>query len=90
MYGYGEGPGWWGYLLMTLSVILFWALIIVGIIALFRYARHGGLRASAAPPPRSGPEQLLAERFARGDIDEQEYRLRLEVLRSVDRPAAQS
>jgi putative membrane protein len=28
----------------------------------------------------SGPEQLLAERFARGEIDESEYRARLDVL----------
>lgn len=28
------------------------------------------------------PEQLLAERFARGDIDEEEYQRRLAALRS--------
>ncbi len=37
-----------------------------------------------------GAESTLAERFAQGDIDEKEYRARLEVLRAtsgrVDRP----
>lgn len=32
------------------------------------------------------PEQLLAERFARGEIDAEEYRHRLETLRSANRP----
>lgn len=31
---------------------------------------------------RSAAEVVLADRFARGDIDEQEYRARLEVLRA--------
>ena len=29
---------------------------------------------------RPTPEELLAERFARGEIDEQEYRTRLDTL----------
>ncbi|MBL8926549.1 MAG: SHOCT domain-containing protein [Pseudonocardia sp.] len=45
-------------------------------VALLRYL---GRRGSAAPRPRA--ENLLAERFARGDITEQEYRDRLDVLR---------
>ena len=35
-----------------------------------------------APPTQASPEQLLAERFARGEIDEEEYRRRLQVLRA--------
>jgi putative membrane protein len=84
---YGEGPGLWGYLLTTVSMILFWALIIIAIIALVRYLRHGNQRTPVAQPQQSSPEQLLAERFARGEIDEPEYRHRLEVLRSSGRPA---
>lgn len=34
-----------------------------------------------------GAEQILADRFAKGDIDEAEYRARLEVLRA-ERPDA--
>jgi hypothetical protein len=31
----------------------------------------------------SGPERMLAERFARGEIDDTEYRSRLETLRTA-------
>src|SRR4030088_1038372 len=82
---YGEGPGWWGYLLTTVSMILFWALIIIAIIALVRYMRHGEQRTPAARPQQSSVEQLLAERFARGEIDEAEYRHRHEVVRAMGR-----
>ena len=34
------------------------------------------------PTPRISAETTLAERFAQGDIDEKEYRARLEVLRA--------
>ena len=36
---------------------------------------------------RATPEELLAERFARGEIDEQEYRLRLDTLHDRSGPA---
>jgi putative membrane protein len=39
----------------------------------FGYAHNGAAR---------GAESTLAERFAQGDIDEKEYRARLEVLRA--------
>ncbi|MFF0411220.1 SHOCT domain-containing protein [Kitasatospora sp. NPDC004745] len=43
----------------------------------------GGAHGSAAGPT---PEQVLAERFARGEIDAEEYRHRLDTLRSADGP----
>jgi putative membrane protein len=63
---------------MTLSVMLFWALVIVGVVAWVRYLGRND-RGSDAPTP----EELLAERFARGEIDEDEYRHRLDVLTEV-------
>ncbi|MFF4921518.1 SHOCT domain-containing protein [Kitasatospora sp. NPDC001261] len=36
--------------------------------------------------PGVSPEQLLAERFARGEIDAEEYRHRLDTLRSANGP----
>ena len=35
-----------------------------------------------APPPTADAERLLAERFARGDIDVEEYTMRRDLLRS--------
>lgn len=78
MWGW-NGWSWWGWLLMTLSMLGFWGLVIWGIVALFR--RSGDSRHD-----RPDPQRLLAERFARGEIDEQEYQRRLQTLRSTNRP----
>lgn len=93
------GP--WGFgLVFFILIPLFW----IAIIALFgglarrrwsrggfgpggpgwAYAHHGHGWGGAA---RSA-ESTLAERFAQGDIDEKEYRARLEVLRANNGPAA--
>ena len=77
----------WGYAGMAIGMVLFWALIVVGIIALIRHTTGATqTRASSAPPLYSDyhtPEEMLASRFARGEIDETEYRHRLEVLREA-------
>jgi len=77
----------WGYAGIAIGMVLFWALIIVGIIALVRFTT-GATQTRAIPQPPhyseyESPEQLLAGRFARGEIDETEYRHRLEVLRTT-------
>ena len=90
MYWYGSGMTGWGYALMTISLVLFWGAVIFGIMALVRYFGRSGQLAAA--PPQSAesapsPERLLAERFARGEMGEEEYRQRLAVLRGADQPA---
>ncbi|WP_250549451.1 SHOCT domain-containing protein [Pseudonocardia sp. H11422] len=67
---------------MTVSTVLLWSLIILGVIALVRYLARSGRPTATRPTP----EQLLAERFARGEIDEQEYHQRLATLRDRPRP----
>ena len=90
MYWYGSGMSGWGYALMTVSMILFWGAVIFGIVLLVRYfGRNGQPHAAPPPPPQSAelppaPERLLAERFARGEIDEDEYHQRLTSLRAAD------
>ncbi|MGK4584730.1 SHOCT domain-containing protein [Kitasatospora sp. HPMI-4] len=86
-YWYGHGPHLLGFGVMVVGMLLVWALLVLGIVALIRYlgrsAQHRPDAWTQAPPTtRPGPEQLLAERFARGEIDADEYRRRLEVLRS--------
>lgn len=77
-YGNGNGMDGWGYALMTVSMVLFWGLVIFGVIALVRYL---GRQDRSVVAPRPTPEQVLAERFAHGHIDEPEYRELLDVLR---------
>jgi putative membrane protein len=84
MYWYGSGMSGWGYALMTISMVLFWGAVIFGIVALFRYLGRGSQQPPAQPPPSAQtPERLLAERFARGEIDEDEYQRRLAALRDT-------
>jgi putative membrane protein len=72
--GHGFAP--WGFALMTVSMVLFWALVILAIVALVRYLGRSGRAARGTV----SAEELLAERFARGEIDEDEYHRRLETL----------
>jgi putative membrane protein len=76
MWQYGNGMGGWGFGLMAAGNLIVWALVVVGVVALFRHLDRTGAR-----DQRPRAEELLAERFARGDITEQEYRERLDVLR---------
>ena len=81
MLWYDHDMGGWGYVGMGIGMVLFWALIVVGIVVLVRF-RSGGSQFGREPRGDApSPEQLLSARFARGDIDEAEYRERLAVLR---------
>ena len=75
------GMSGWGWFVTSTSMVLLCALIIIGGFLLFRSLRH-----TAEPDHHHAarsPEQLLAERFARGDIDGPEYQQRLSTLRST-------
>ena len=80
MYWWGNQMTAWGWVLMSLTSIAFWALVIAAIIALVRYTRTSGIDHRPEQSARPSPEQLLAERYARGEIDEAEYRRRLDTL----------
>ncbi len=74
--------GWWGWAGMGVGMVLFWALIIAGIVAVVAYINGDRQDRQIPPHPTSAsPEQVLAARFARGEINETEYRERLAVLR---------
>ena len=67
----------WSWLAMTISMIVFWALVAAVVLTLARSSRT----ADAVDPGSVDPEQILKERFARGEIDVEEYERRREVLR---------
>jgi putative membrane protein len=71
----------WGMVTMIISTLLIVAALVVGVVLLVRY-----LAPRSAQGGNDGAERLLAERYARGDIDETEYQQRLSVLRGGPRP----
>lgn len=80
---HGWNGGWWGWLVMTMVMVAFWGLLIWGV-AWFASSRRDSGPGAAGP----SPEQILARRLARGEIDEQEYRRRLGALSPTDRTEA--
>lgn len=80
MYWYDHDVNGWGYALMTISMLAFWALVITGVVLLVRQFGRTDRTDGSPTAPRT-PEQLLAERFALGEIDEDEYTSRLAALR---------
>ncbi|MEE6175449.1 SHOCT domain-containing protein [Mycobacterium sp. 050134] len=87
MFWYDHNMGWWGWAGMGIGMLLFWALLIAGIVALVAYI-GGDRQVRPGAMTTSSPEQVLAARFARGEIDETEYRDRLAVLRDHARPSS--
>lgn len=77
MNGYYGGMGWGGWLVMAVFMVAFWGLVVYAIVALFR----GN---TSNPRPDTGrpadPRQILDERFARGEIQVDEYQARKEAL----------
>lgn len=72
--GQGYGMGGFG----GITMILFWGLIIIGIFLVIKYLTSG--QSSNAPPPERDPLQILKERYARGEIDTQEFEERKKML----------
>jgi len=65
--------GWGVWLVLTLVMIAFWGFVIWAVATLVRTGVE-------AAPRRRSPEGILAERLARGEIDEHEYRRALDKL----------
>lgn len=65
-WGSGGGGGYFG-----LMHLLWWALVVIGIVLLVRWLPGAGRSASQSEPDRS--LTILRERYARGEIDKAEF-----------------
>jgi putative membrane protein len=73
---------------MTLAMVVFWGAIAVVVVTVLRHRgtppvpdQGPSVGAPSVPPaPHSGAFAILADRFARGEIDEAEYARRRSVI----------
>lgn len=73
----GWGAGTW--VLMSLLMIAFWTVVVVGVVWLVRGS--GRAPTSTGPSAAGGSaRRILDERLARGEISEEEYRQRRATL----------
>jgi putative membrane protein len=73
MDGWGAGWGWF-----AMGHVLWWVLLLVAIAALVRWTLGHGPHRSQGGSDRA--LDLLRERYARGEIDQQEFEARKRVL----------
>lgn len=83
MWGYGGGWGWGAWFLMFALMLAFWAVVVWLIVKLVR--RDGGSSRAqppqpVGPPGQADPLHILDERYARGEVDDEEYQRRRAVL----------
>ncbi len=88
MYGNGWGNCWssgwgWGGIVMSVLMVVLVVAVIVAIIFAVRYLSGSGSLHHRGGPGSEGmrAEDQLADRFARGEIDEEEFRRRMTLLR---------
>jgi putative membrane protein len=81
---YGNGMGWfwvWPLLLVVGVGLLVWAVVRASATGSPRATDYPGATGNAgAPPPADRPREILRERFARGEITEEQLRAGLRVL----------
>lgn len=66
---------------MWIAMILFWSALLAATYFLVRASLDGSHR--RGPPAAAGGSAMLAERFARGEITEEEFRARHRALTEV-------
>ena len=83
MWYWGEGVHWWGWLLGTVAMVAFWALLVWAIWYVVAAVRRPENRSPESHGP-GDPKRILDERLARGEIDAEEYRRLRSVMREGD------
>ena len=73
-WGYMHGFGW-------LFMVLFWVLVILGIVSAARWIISSPRQSSPPPSKTKTALDILDERFARGEIEQEEYEQKRQVLK---------
>lgn len=72
--------GWHGWLFGPMMMLLFVGLVVVVVVIVVRWAGNG--ETAPGRSPDKSPIEILEERFARGEIDKEEFEERRRVLRN--------
>lgn len=73
--------GGWAHWVWMAETILLWVLVITAVTLIVRYLVARGGDGSAPATSANREEGLLGERYARGELDDDEYQRRVKVLR---------
>ena len=68
MWQYGDGTGWWMLLWGGLMMLLFWGVVIVGLVVAIRW-----LVGQGRPPQSDRALDILRQRYASGEIGKEEF-----------------
>lgn len=84
--GWSAGPGmmlgWGGGGFGGIFMLIFWAFIIVGVVFSIKWLAHSFSGTGDGKPGRSRPLDILKERYARGEINKDEFEERKRILSS--------
>jgi putative membrane protein len=79
-WGYNQmGGGAWA--IMIFLTIVFWVVVVVGVVYFVRRSPSTRSTPVSSSPSPDTPEQILRARFARGEIEEAEFRTRMAALK---------
>jgi putative membrane protein len=72
-WGWGMGAGWGFGVFGMVFMLVFWVLIIVGIVLVVRWLVEQGRPASVSGPGGESALDILKKRYARGEIGKEEF-----------------
>lgn len=83
---YNDGMGAGGWFVMIAAMSIFWGLVILAGVMIFRGSGSGsGGEGNRHSPQGRSAMDILDERFARGEVDREEYEARKAVLQGSAR-----
>jgi putative membrane protein len=68
---YGYGPGWGWMIGGWLMMLVFWALVIIGVVALVRFLNDRG--GQGRPKEPETPLEILRRRYAAGELTKEQF-----------------
>jgi putative membrane protein len=66
----GWPMGGWSPALMMVGLLVFWCLLSAGVVAVILFSAR---RSRSSTDAADSPQEILAQRFVRGELDEEEY-----------------